>query len=95
MSGIRSLRRGLMDLDFEKTINRDLAKECDCMKKKFFVVIAIIVVLVILLTPVRMNLKDGGSVRYKALVYEVTKIHQLSPEVDGVKPYDYFLLGTL
>ena len=25
--------------------------------------------------------------RYKALVYEVTKIHQLSPEVDGVKPY--------
>ena len=56
--------------------NRNLAKECDCMKKKFFVVIAIIVVLVILLTPVRMNLKDGGSVRYKALVYEVTKIHQ-------------------
>jgi len=57
------------------------------MKKKFFVVIAIIVVLVILLTPVRMNLKDGGSVRYKALVYEVTKIHRLAPEVDGVKTY--------
>ncbi len=66
---------------------RYLTKECDCMKKKFFVVIAIIVVLVILLTPVRMNLKDGGSVRYKALVYEVTIIHQLAPEVDGVKPY--------
>ena len=55
------------------------------MKKKFFVVIAIIVV--ILLTPVRMNLKDGGSVRYKALVYEATKIHQFVPEVDGLKPY--------
>ena len=55
------------------------------MKKKFFVVIAIIVV--ILLTPVRMNLKDGGSVSYKALVYEVTKIHQFSSEVDGLKPY--------
>lgn len=55
------------------------------MKKKFFVVIAIIAV--ILLTPVRMNLKDGGSVRYKALVYEVTKIHQFSSEVDGLKPY--------
>ena len=25
--------------------NRNLAKECDCMKKKFFVVIAIIVVI--------------------------------------------------
>lgn len=34
-----------------------------------------------------MNLKDGGSVRYKSLVYEVTKIHQLALEVDGVKPY--------
>ena len=55
------------------------------MKKKFFVVIAIIAV--ILLTPVRMNLKDGGSVSYKALVYEVTKIHQFAPEADGLKPY--------
>ena len=55
------------------------------MKKKFFVVIAIIAV--ILLTPVRMNLKDGGSVSYKALVYEVTKIHQFAPEADDVKPY--------
>ena len=57
------------------------------MKKKTFVIIATIVVLVILLVPVRMNLKDGGSVRYKSLVYEVTKIHQLAPDVDGVKPY--------
>lgn len=57
------------------------------MKKKALGIIAIIVVLVILLTPIRMNLKDGGSVRYKSLVYEVTKIHQLAPEVEGVKPY--------
>ena len=57
------------------------------MKKRFFAVIAIVIVLVILLTPIRMNLKDGGSVRYKSLVYEVTKIHKLAPDVDGVKPY--------
>ena len=57
------------------------------MKKKIFAAIAIIIVLVILLTPIRMNLKDGGSVRYKSLVYEFTKIHQLAPDVDGVKPY--------
>ena len=57
------------------------------MKKKVFTRIAIIVILLILLTPIRMNLKDGGSVRYKALVYEVTKIHQFAPEFDGVKPY--------
>ena len=57
------------------------------MKKKTFAVITIIVVLVLLLIPVRMNLKDGGSVRYKSLVYEITKIHKLAPDVDGVKPY--------
>ena len=57
------------------------------MKKKTLGIIAIIVVLVILLTPIRMNLKDGGNVRYKSLVYEITKIHQLAPEVEGVKPY--------
>lgn len=56
------------------------------MKKKIFAVI-VIVVFVILLTPIRMNLKDGGSVKYKSLVYEVTKIHRLAPDVDGVKPY--------
>ena len=57
------------------------------MKKKIFAIIAIAVVLVISLTPIRMNLKDGGCVRYKSLVYEVTKIHQFALEVDGVKPY--------
>lgn len=56
------------------------------MKKKKFI-IAIILILVVFLIPIRMNLKDGGSVRYKSLVYEITKIHQLSQETDGVKPY--------
>lgn len=57
------------------------------MKKKRFGIVAVILVLVILLTPIRMNLKDGGSVRYKSIIYEITKIHQLAPETDGVKPY--------
>lgn len=57
------------------------------MKKKRIAIIAIIAVLVILLTPIRISLKDGGSVMYKSLVYEVTKIHQLAPEVGGVTPY--------
>lgn len=57
------------------------------MKKKRITIIAIIAVLVILLTPIRIILKDGGSVMYKSLVYEVTKIHQLSPEVSGVTSY--------
>ena len=56
-------------------------------KRKWAVVIAFVLALAVLLTPVRMNLKDGGSVRYKSLAYEVTKIHRLSPVIDGVKPY--------
>ncbi len=57
------------------------------MKAKKLAVVAMVIVFVVLLTPVRMNLKDGGSVRYKSLVYEVTKIHQHTPNFDGVKPY--------
>ena len=57
------------------------------MKKKTLAIAAVIVVLAVLLAPVRMRLKDGGSVRYKSLIYEVTKIHRLAPEADGVKPY--------
>lgn len=58
------------------------------MKKKVKIIIPVVVML-ILLTPIRMNLKDGGSVRYKALLYEVTKIHQLDlvENDDRVKPY--------
>lgn len=57
------------------------------MRTKKIAIIATVIVLVVLLTPVRMNLKDGGSVSYKSLVYEVTKIHRLSHDVVGVKPY--------
>lgn len=58
------------------------------MKKKTKIIILILAIL-ILLTPIRMNLKDGGSVRYKALLYEITKIHQLDlvENDDRVKPY--------
>ncbi len=56
------------------------------MGKKKIVAIFLVVAILILLFPIRMNLKDGGSVRYKAILYEVTKIHQLA-HVDGVKPY--------
>lgn len=57
------------------------------MKKRKLMILSIIIVLAVLLTPIRMNLKDGGSVKYKSLVYEVTKIHELAPNVDDVKPY--------
>ncbi len=42
-------------------------------KKRALLVIAVVLVLALLLTPIPLGLKDGGSVRFKALVYEVTK----------------------
>lgn len=62
------------------------------MKKKVFAIVAIFV-LVILLFPIRMNLKDGGSVQYRSLTYSITKVHSLISEEEAtkegkVKPYD-------
>lgn len=56
-------------------------------KKRALLVIAVVLVLALLLTPIPLGLKDGGSVRYKALVYEVTKFHQLPSETDA--DYEY------
>lgn len=49
------------------------------MKRKVKVAIAVIV-LIILLIPIPTRYKDGGSVRYRAIVYDVTKYHQLDLE---------------
>ncbi len=57
------------------------------MKKKKILIIVALVVILVLITPIRLNLKDGGSVQYKSVLYEVTKLHRLNHEVDGVKPY--------
>ncbi|MDE6141969.1 MAG: hypothetical protein K2G03_05140, partial [Bacilli bacterium] len=46
------------------------------MKKKV-IIISIVVVLLILLFPIRTQLKDGGTVEYKALVYKVSKVKKL------------------
>lgn len=56
-------------------------------KKRALLVIAVVLVLALLLTPIPLGLKDGGSVRFKALVYEVTKIHQFPSETDA--DYEY------
>ena len=59
------------------------------MKKK--ILITIIAVLLILLIPIPVRLKDGGSIRFKAVVYSITKLHELSPQgstqsyIEGIK----------
>ncbi len=51
------------------------------MKKKIVIGIVVFVVLV-LLVPIRLQMKDGGSVQYKAVLYTVTKYHQITMEMD-------------
>ena len=53
------------------------------MKKKQILTISIIVVLLVLLVPIPMHLKDGGSVKYSALLYSVTDVHRMNPVTDG------------
>ena len=51
------------------------------MKKKIVIGIVVIFMLVLLL-PIRLQMKDGGSVQYKAVLYTVTKYHQITLEMD-------------
>lgn len=59
-------------------------------KKKMAINIAIVAALIVLLTPIRVGLKDGGSIRYQSLVFQVTKIHQFVDDdvtdyIDGLE----------
>lgn len=46
------------------------------MKKKC-IIITIIVALIILLFPVKLYLKDGGTVEYKAILYKVSNVKRM------------------
>lgn len=52
------------------------------MKKKSVLIIIIIIAL-ILLIPIPMRLKDGGSIKFQALLYSVTKYHKLDHVANG------------
>ena len=63
------------------------------MKKKVLITIVIVAIILILLFPIRLQLKDGGTVQYKALLYKVSKVHRLisieEMEKEGkIKEYD-------
>ena len=49
------------------------------MKKKVIILVIVVIVLAILLIPIPTKLRDGGSTEYKALLYSVTKYHELVP----------------
>lgn len=45
------------------------------MKKKIIIIVC--VVLVLMLIPIRLQLRDGGTVEYKSILYKVSKVHRL------------------
>lgn len=45
------------------------------MKKKAIIISVAIIFLLVLLFPIKNQLKDGGTVEYKSLIYKVTKVH--------------------
>ena len=53
------------------------------MKNKKIFIIIIIIIGLILLFPIPMRLRDGGSIRFKALLYEVTIYHKLDHETES------------
>lgn len=61
--------------------------------KKRTITIIIVVLLIVLLFPIRYRLKDGGSIVYKSLTYQVTKVHRLH-EINGIeKGWEISILG--
>lgn len=53
------------------------------MKKKVIIVVCLVIVALILFVPIPMRLKDGGSVKYSALLYSVTDVHRMSSAMEG------------
>ena len=53
------------------------------MKKKIIIAIAIAIA-VILLFPIPLRLKDGGTVKYQAILYSISDVHRLAPTDNDV-----------
>lgn len=51
------------------------------MKKKIVIGLSILLIL-LLLIPIKTNLKDGGSVVYRAVLYRVVKVHARNQAFD-------------
>ena len=50
--------------------------------KKLITTICILLVIALLL-PVPMRMKDGGTVKYQAILYSVSDVHRLAPSAES------------
>ena len=56
------------------------------MKKKIVTVIILHLVLV-LLSPIPMRMRDGGTVQYTAILYQIEDVHRLNPDINSEQEY--------
>ena len=61
------------------------------MKKKLIIGFCTLLIAVLLI-PIPMRLKDGGTVRYTAILYTIENVHRLNPDVNSDQEY---LEGTI
>jgi len=52
------------------------------MKKKIAIIICILLAIA-LLFPIPLRMKDGGTVKYQAVLYSVSDVHRLAPSEDS------------
>lgn len=64
------------------------------MKKKIIIAIAIVIA-AILLIPIPLRLKDGGTVRYQAVLYSISDVHRLAPTENDVCYEDGIIIKIL
>ena len=48
------------------------------MKKRVIITLCILFVIV-LLCPIPLRMKDGGTIKYQALLYSISDVHRLAP----------------
>ncbi len=54
------------------------------MKRK---IVFLVAAAVVLLFPLRLRLKDGGTVQYRAILYSVQNVHRLNPDQESGREY--------
>ena len=52
------------------------------MKKKIAIIICVLLAIA-LLFPLPLRMKDGGTVKYQAVLYSISDVHRLAPSEDS------------
>lgn len=62
--------------------------------KKILIVI-VVLLLAVLLIPTRMQMRDGGTVKYDAILYDVYNVHRIKPVADTSENEVDYITGVV